>query len=157
MLPRIACPLERRRPPRARDRHRDLFKYTDTERRRRRRQEGAVLRRASAASRNIEQQPGGLIWALDNWIYTTYNPFRLRWTPNGKLLREETDAERRPVGSAQDDYGKMWFVDGGGESGPVNFQAPIVYGAFNVARQLRAGLPGAVAARRAASPTCRAA
>ena len=26
----------------------------------------------------------------------------------------------------------MWWVDGGGEIGPVNFQAPIVYGAFNV-------------------------
>ena len=36
------------------------------------------------------------------------------------------------MGSAQDNYGKVWFVDGGGEIGPVNFQAPIVYGAFNV-------------------------
>ena len=27
----------------------------------------------------------------------------------------------------------MWWVDGGGEIGPVNFQVPIVYGAINVA------------------------
>ena len=82
---------------------------------------------------NMEWQPGGLTWALDNWLYTTYNPFRLRIAPDGKVLREETEPNGGQWWSAQDNYGKIWWVDGGGEIGPVNFQTPIVYGAFNVA------------------------
>ena len=46
----------------------------------------------------------------------------------------------------------MWWVDGGGEIGPVNFQAPIVYGAFNVPDNFEpdfqvavAALPGGIA------------
>ena len=35
-------------------------------------------------------------------------------------------------GLTQDDNGKVWFVDAGSERGPINFQTPIVYGAFNV-------------------------
>ena len=31
---------------------------------------------------NMEHQPSGLVWGLDNGIYTTYNSYRLRW--NGK-------------------------------------------------------------------------
>ena len=80
----------------------------------------------------MEWQPSGLTWALDNWMYMTYNPFRLRLAPGGKLLREETETNGGQWGASQDNYGKMWFVDGGGETGPVNFQAPIAYGAFNV-------------------------
>ena len=38
-------------------------------------------------------------------------------------------------GLTQDDYGKVWFVDAGGERGPINFQTPIQYGAFNVRDQ----------------------
>ena len=80
----------------------------------------------------MEWQPGGLTWALDNWLYMTYNPFRLRIAPGGKVLREETEPNGGQWWSAQDNYGKTWWVDGGGELGPVNFQAPIQYGAFNV-------------------------
>ena len=80
----------------------------------------------------MEWQPGGLTWALDNWLYMTYNPFRLRIAPGGKVLREETEPNGGQWWSAQDNYGKTWWVDGGGEIGPVNFQAPIHYGAFNV-------------------------
>ena len=54
------------------------------------------------------------------------------------MLREETEPNGGQWGSAQDDYGKMWWVDGGGEIGPVNFQAPIQYGAFNVADHFEA-------------------
>ena len=127
--------------------NRDMYKYTDTN------GDGVADKKElfyAGVGRvtNMEWQPGGLTWALDNWLYMTYNPFRLRIAPDGKLLREETEPNGGQWWSAQDNYGKMWWVDGGGEIGPVNFQAPIVYGAFNVAGQLRAGLPGAVAGAR---------
>jgi mono/diheme cytochrome c family protein len=78
---------------------------------------------------NIEHQKAGLLWNMDNWIYTTYNPFRIRWTPNG-FLRETTGPNGGQWGLASDDDGKPWFVDAGGERGPMNFQFPIHYGAF---------------------------
>ncbi len=78
---------------------------------------------------NIEHQKAGLVWGLDNWIYTTYNSFRIRWTPSG-FLRERTAPNGGQWGLGVDDDGKPWFVDAGGERGPVNFQYPIQYGAF---------------------------
>ncbi len=78
---------------------------------------------------NIEHQKSGLVWGLDNWIYTTYNAFRIRWTPSG-FVREPTGPNGGQWGLAMDDDGKPWFVDAGGERGPMNFQYPIQYGAF---------------------------
>jgi mono/diheme cytochrome c family protein len=78
---------------------------------------------------NIEHQKAGLVWGLDNWIYTTYNAFRIRWTPSG-FLRERTGPNGGQWGLAMDNDGKPWFVDAGGERGPMNFQYPIHYGSF---------------------------
>ena len=83
---------------------------------------------------NLEHQPSGLIWAHDNWLYTTYNAHRLRYTKNG-ILKEGTAPNGGQWGLTQDDYGKPWYVNAGGERGPVNFQANVYYGAFNVPDQ----------------------
>lgn len=80
---------------------------------------------------NLEHEQSGFIWGLDNWIYSTYNAFRFRWTPTG-MLREPTGPNGGQWGLSMDDDGKPWYVDAGGERGPVNFQFPIQYGAFNV-------------------------
>ena len=90
-----------------------------------------VFINAGGIQGNLEHQESGFVWGLDNWIYSTYNAFRFRWTPNG-ILREQTGPNGGQWGLAQDDYGKMWYVDAGGERGPVNFQVPIQYGAFSV-------------------------
>lgn len=132
VMPRIAYPLGDGVLLVLETDNRDLYKYTDTN------GDGVADKKevfypGFGRVTNMEWQPGGLTWALDNWLYSTYNPFRLRIGPNGKLLREETEANGGQWWSAQDNYGKMWWVDGGGEIGPVNFQAPIAYGAFNVA------------------------
>lgn len=84
---------------------------------------------------NMEHQPSGLIWSMDNWIYTTYNAYRLRHNPDGLARKEATAANGGQWGLCQDDHGKPWFVNAGGERGPLNFQQPIVYGAFNVPDQ----------------------
>jgi mono/diheme cytochrome c family protein len=93
---------------------------------------------------NIEHQKAGLLWNMDNWIYTTYNPFRIRWTPSG-FIREATAPNGGQWGLASDDDGKPWFVDAGGERGPMNFQFPIHYGAFTPC-------PGAARGRAGAAP-----
>ena len=64
---------------------------------------------------NMEHQPSGLLWAMDNWLYTTYNAYRLRWTPDGKTLKEPTAPNGGQWGLAQDEWGKPWFSPGGGE------------------------------------------
>lgn len=84
---------------------------------------------------NMEHQPSGLIWSMDNWIYTTYNAYRLRHNPDGLAFKESTAPNGGQWGLCQDDHGKPWFVNAGGERGPLNFQQPIVYGAFNVTGQ----------------------
>jgi mono/diheme cytochrome c family protein/glucose/arabinose dehydrogenase len=81
---------------------------------------------------NLEHEQSGFVWGLDNWIYSTYNSFRFRWTPTG-IVREPTGSNGGQWGLAQDDDGKMWFVCAGCERGPINFQVPIHYGAFRIA------------------------
>ena len=82
---------------------------------------------------NVEHQQAFLYWAMDNWLYSTVNAFRIRWTPNG-LLREPTAPNGAQWGATQDNDGKMWFQ--GGASGlPSFFQFPVHYGSFTVANQ----------------------
>ncbi|WP_052573722.1 hypothetical protein [Haloferula sp. BvORR071] len=85
---------------------------------------------------NMEHQPSGLVWALDNWIYTTYNSYRLRWNGSGDPLEETTAANGGQWGIAQDDYGKLWWSNAGGEKGIWNYQTPVLYGAINVPSQM---------------------
>ena len=80
---------------------------------------------------NVEHEQSGFLWGLDNWIYSTYNAFRFRWTPHG-ILREPTAPNGASWGLTADDDGKMWFINAGGERGPVNFQFPIQYGSLTL-------------------------
>jgi mono/diheme cytochrome c family protein len=86
---------------------------------------------------NLEHQQNGLIWALDNWMYMTVNAYRLRWKGTN-VIQELTAPNGGQWGICQDNHGKLWFVNGGGEVGPLNFQVPIVYGAFNISDQVPA-------------------
>jgi glucose/arabinose dehydrogenase/mono/diheme cytochrome c family protein len=150
VLPRIAFPLQDGVVLVLETDNRDLYKYTDSN------GDGVADKKEPFYTpfgrvTNMEWQPGGLTWALDNWLYTTYNPFRLRITPAGQVIREDTETPGGQWWSAQDDHGKVWFVDGGGELGPVNFQVPIAYGAINVRDNFEEGFqtpwpaPGGIA------------
>ncbi len=117
----------------------DIVKYTDTN------NDGIADKREHVFSGiglgrdgNLEHEQAGFVWGLDNWIYTTYNAFRIRWTPNG-FLKEPTGPNSGSWGVTMDDDGKMWFIDAGGERGPMNFQVPIHYGAFTVPEQYEPG------------------
>jgi mono/diheme cytochrome c family protein/glucose/arabinose dehydrogenase len=80
---------------------------------------------------NMEHQPSGLIWSLDNWVYTTYTPARHKFGPEKLIATESTGVNGGQWGLTQDNYGKPWFVNAGGERGPVNYQYPILYGTSN--------------------------
>jgi mono/diheme cytochrome c family protein/glucose/arabinose dehydrogenase len=132
----------------------DLVKLTDTN------GDGVADRRevvftgiGQSGDSNIEHQKAGLVWNMDNWIYTTYNPFRIRWTPSG-FLREPTGPNGGQWGLGADDDGKPWFVDAGGERGPMNFQFPIHYGAFTPCPGAGRGGRGGQPQPPAPNPAC---
>ena len=80
---------------------------------------------------NMEHQPNGLVWAMDNGIYSTYYDYRLRFGPDGKAIKEAIPVNGGQWGLTQDDWGKVWFVNAGNETGPVHFQQHIIYGQFS--------------------------
>ena len=83
---------------------------------------------------NMESQQASLFWAMDNWLYSTVNAFRLRWTPNG-ILKEPTGPNSSQWGVTQDNDGKVWF-QGGASGVPGYFQFPVHYGNFATPDQL---------------------
>ena len=88
---------------------------------------------------NLESQQSALFWAMDNWMYSTVNAFRIRWTPTG-ILREPTGPNGAQWSATQDNDGKVWFQHGAsGMPGYFQFPGPL--------RQLRAARRRAVRAQ----------
>ncbi len=75
---------------------------------------------------NLEHQPSGLIWDLDNWMYMSVNAYRLR-IQGTNVLHEPTPANSGQWGLCQDNYGKLFNINAGAELGPVHYQTPIIY------------------------------
>jgi mono/diheme cytochrome c family protein len=117
----------------------DVWKYTDTN------NDGVADKKELFGSGfgrlgNVEHQESHLTWALDNWMYSTFNSFRTRWTPHG-VIKEPTGAGGGQWGVVQDNDGKVWFQ--GGASGlPGYWQLPILYGNFGGGRG--AAAPGGI-------------
>jgi mono/diheme cytochrome c family protein len=135
VLPRTVVPLDGNSILTNETASDDLVKYTDTD------NDGVADKREHFYSGiglgrdgNLEHEQAGFVVGLDNWIYTTYNAFRFRWTPSG-IIKEPTGPNSGSWGVTMDDDGKIWFIDAGGERGPMNFQVPIHYGAFAAADQ----------------------
>ncbi|MES2736485.1 MAG: discoidin domain-containing protein [Verrucomicrobiota bacterium] len=87
---------------------------------------------------NMEHQPSGLTWANDNWLYSAVNNYRLRWK-DGQLIKQDIPGNGGQWGGTQDDQGKFWVVNAGGEKGPLNFQQHILYGQFMTRNQFEPG------------------
>lgn len=80
---------------------------------------------------NLEHQPSGLIWNIDNWLYTTYSPHRYRFT-TGKVVREPLPAGAGQWGLTHDDVGRIFYSTAGGENPAHDFQRPILYGRLSL-------------------------
>lgn len=75
---------------------------------------------------NVEHQPSGLIWSMDNWLYMTYSDYRLRLR-DGKVIKGETKGNRGQWGLTQDNAGKVMYVDAGAGIGPAHPLFPNIY------------------------------
>lgn len=87
---------------------------------------------------NMEHQPSGLIWNLDNWIYTTYNPKRFRFV-NGKIITEPLPGASGQWGLTHDDQGRLYYSIAGAERSALNFHQPPQYGLLQLSGQLKPG------------------
>src|SRR4051812_26520177 len=137
LLPRLLLPLDKGRVLIGETNTNDVYLYTDTD------GDGVSDKKepwyvGGPRGGNLEHQPNGLLWAIDNGLYSTYNDYALRWTPAG-AVKEKTGANGGQWGLAQDDYGKIFYINAGGEQGPVSFQVPVQYGQFNPGAQSDAG------------------
>jgi mono/diheme cytochrome c family protein/glucose/arabinose dehydrogenase len=111
-----------------------VYKYTDTD------NDGKADKKelfttGLGRSGNVEHQTSFLTWAMDNWMYSTYNSKRIKWTPDG-VIQEPTGNPYGQWGVTQDNFGQVWFQDGAGGV-PRNFNFPIVYGNFSIKEQFQ--------------------
>jgi len=76
---------------------------------------------------NLEHQPSGLIWNIDNWIYMTKSSTRLRIL-DGKLVVRNGQHINAQWGLNHDDDGHLSGGFSGAEKSFEFFQTPPVYG-----------------------------
>ncbi len=84
---------------------------------------------------NLEHQEGGLIWNLDNWIYTSRGTHRIRLT-RGSPETELIEHDFGQWGLTQDDVGRMYYSDAGGERPAFGFQMIKAYGNLRLGGEL---------------------
>jgi len=75
---------------------------------------------------NLEHQPSGLIYGLDNWLYVTYTDKRYKFVDN-KVISSDVNSAGGQWGLAQDKAGRIYFSAAGGENPVFGFQAPVLY------------------------------
>src|SRR5262245_4538274 len=137
VFPRFVTPLGKNTILTKESNSDEVWKYTDTN------GDGTADKKelfATGLGRllNVEHQESGFVWGMDNWIYSTVNSVRIRWTPGG-VLREPTGSNGGQWGVTQDNYGKMLF-QAGASGMPGYFQFPIHYGNFTYPEQFEADL-----------------
>lgn len=75
---------------------------------------------------NLEHQPSGLMYALDNWMYVTYTDKRYRFV-DGKIKAQSMAYGGGQWGLAQDNLGRIFYSTAGGQNPAFTFQAPSIY------------------------------
>ena len=136
VLPRMILPLEKEVIIRETNTL-DLWAYTDHD------GDGVadekkLWHKGGGRGGNLEHQPSGLLWNIDNWIYTTYSNHRYRFT-RGKVERQRLPAGSGQWGLTHDDVGKLYYSTAGGEQPAMDFQQPMIYGRIRMGGELAPG------------------
>ncbi|MBX3252858.1 MAG: c-type cytochrome [Chitinophagaceae bacterium] len=77
--------------------------------------------------RNLEHQRSGLVWNLDNWIYTSIQ-LRYKWTGDRLKIDSLEDVPAGQWGLGNDNYGRLYLSSAGGEVAAKGFQQMPAYG-----------------------------
>ena len=87
---------------------------------------------------NLEHQPSGLDWNIDNYLYVTYTNKRYRYA-NGKITAHNLPSGDGQWGITHDDWGQNYYSRAGGEVVASNFQQNMQYGKLDLPGQLADG------------------
>ena len=87
---------------------------------------------------NLEHQPSGLDWNVDNLLYVTYTDRRYRYR-DGKISALPLPAGDGQWGMTHDDWGQCYYSRAGGEVVAANFQQNLQYGKLDLPGQLEPG------------------
>jgi mono/diheme cytochrome c family protein/glucose/arabinose dehydrogenase len=77
---------------------------------------------------NLEHQRSGLDWNLDNYIYTTVDPVRFRYSKGMLMPDSIPSGSNGQWGLTHDNFGRLFFSSAGGEVPALGFQINPVYG-----------------------------
>ena len=77
---------------------------------------------------NMEHQRSGLDWDLDNWMYMTYEPVRMRYINDTIQVDTIPSGVGGQWGLTHDNYGRLFFSSAGGETPVLGFQINPIYG-----------------------------
>ncbi|MDO7172993.1 cytochrome C [Mariniflexile sp. AS56] len=138
MLPRMILPLENELIVNETYSY-DLWSYKDTDNDGVADKKERVYYNPDRRGGNLEHQQSGLIWNLDNWVYTTYNPIRFKFTKNKVVVDSLENMPSGQWGLSQDDMGNMYYSSAGSENPAYGFQQPAVYGDYNPEGRLSEG------------------
>ncbi len=114
---------------------RNLFGYRDTNGDGRADEKKLLYENNEPDEANLEHQRSGLVWNIDNYIYTTRSPLRFRFG-NGMLKADTIYSTDGQWGLAHDDYGRMFFSSAGGEIPAHDFQQAPEYGRLGITNEL---------------------
>jgi mono/diheme cytochrome c family protein len=125
MLPRMVLPLDDRILIRETD-TKDIYSYRDTK------SAGVADEKkpfyiGGPRGGNLEHQPSGLLWDIDNWVYQTAENERFRYK-DGKFEMGKLPMSSGQWGIAMDDTGRLIFAEAGAERPAHDFQVPLQYG-----------------------------
>lgn len=138
LLPRMILPLDDRLIVNETYSY-DLWSYRDTNNDGVADEKIRVYENPKRRGGNLEHQQSGLVWNLDNWVYTTYNPLRFRFNKDGIQVDSLIDGSSGQWGLTQDDLGNMYYSSAGGETAAYGFQVPPIYGEVNLEGQISEG------------------
>lgn len=128
-LPRMILPLDDRILIRETD-TKDIYSYRDTKGTGTADEKRPVFI-GGVQTGNVEHQPSGLLWNVDNWIYLTAADVRYRYK-DGKLIESRIPAGLGQWGIAMEDTGQMIFNAAGSEHPALDFQAMPEYGPLSL-------------------------
>jgi mono/diheme cytochrome c family protein len=132
LLPRMVLPLDDRILIRETD-TKDVYAYRDTKGTGTA-DEKTLIFKGGQQGGNLEHQPSGLLWNIDNWMYITADGVRYRYT-RGKW-ESSSVAGLGQWGLALDDTGRTYFNTAGGENPGFGFQVNPMYGDIRLRGEL---------------------
>lgn len=138
LLPRMILPLENELIVNETFSY-DLWSYKDTDGDGVADEKKRVYHNKNRRGGNLEHQQSGLLWNLDNWVYTTYNPARFKFKKNEVIVDTLENMTRGQWGLTQDDLGIMYYSTAGGENPAYGFQQHAKYGAYDPKGRLSLG------------------